>query len=255
MFFFREWVIHAIPLFPHPCFSASSTLHTLTYLIFFLPPDLEAVRLGALLPGAGGGHQRKRTKGHEEVCLPVVRLHLHLQLCPGFGEFFLTVNLFHLSQLAVKMVFFFSFFFYHADFFPQVSLATFAVFVGVSSDNVLTAEKAFTSISLFNILRFPLAMLPMLIAAIVQVRKRQLAFHGCMSNPALKSHLPVLLLFRRPCRGSAWRSFWEAMTLTVTLCAMTPVSVRSPSASAPVFKHLLAHVKYICPLSPCLFIF
>lgn len=57
-----------------------------------------------------------------------------------------------------------------------VSLATFAVFVGVSSENVLTAEKAFTSISLFNILRFPLAMLPMLIAAIVQttVSKKRL---------------------------------------------------------------------------------
>uniref|UniRef100_A0A7N6AV46 Copper homeostasis protein cutC homolog n=1 Tax=Anabas testudineus TaxID=64144 RepID=A0A7N6AV46_ANATE len=57
-----------------------------------------------------------------------------------------------------------------------VSLATFAVFVGVSSDNVLTAEKAFTSISLFNVLRFPLAMLPMLIAAIVQtgVSKKRL---------------------------------------------------------------------------------
>ncbi|KAM6916448.1 LOW QUALITY PROTEIN: ATP-binding cassette sub-family C member 2-like [Xenentodon cancila] len=57
-----------------------------------------------------------------------------------------------------------------------VSLATFAVFVGVSSDNILTAEKAFTSISLFNILRFPLAMLPMLIASIVQttVSKRRL---------------------------------------------------------------------------------
>ncbi|KAK5908458.1 hypothetical protein CgunFtcFv8_016516 [Champsocephalus gunnari] len=49
-----------------------------------------------------------------------------------------------------------------------VSLATFAVFVGVSPSNILTAEKAFTSISLFNLLRFPLAMLPMLIAAIVQ---------------------------------------------------------------------------------------
>ncbi|XP_074531508.1 ATP-binding cassette sub-family C member 2 [Halichoeres trimaculatus] len=57
-----------------------------------------------------------------------------------------------------------------------VSLATFATFVGVSSENVLTAEKAFTSISLFNILRFPLAMLPMLIAAIVQtsVSKKRL---------------------------------------------------------------------------------
>ncbi|XP_036402430.1 canalicular multispecific organic anion transporter 1-like [Megalops cyprinoides] len=49
-----------------------------------------------------------------------------------------------------------------------VSLATFAVFVSVSPDNVLDAEKAFTSISLFNILRFPLAMLPMLISAMVQ---------------------------------------------------------------------------------------
>nr|ALU63337.1 canalicular multispecific organic anion transporter 1 [Oryzias melastigma] len=57
-----------------------------------------------------------------------------------------------------------------------VSLASFAVYVLVSPDNVLTAEKAFTSISLFNILRFPLAMLPMLIASIVQtgVSKKRL---------------------------------------------------------------------------------
>uniref|UniRef100_A0A8D0A0X8 ATP-binding cassette, sub-family C (CFTR/MRP), member 2 n=1 Tax=Sander lucioperca TaxID=283035 RepID=A0A8D0A0X8_SANLU len=55
-----------------------------------------------------------------------------------------------------------------------VSLASFAVFVGVSPSNILTAEKAFTSISLFNILRFPLAMLPMLIAAITAVSKKRL---------------------------------------------------------------------------------
>uniref|UniRef100_A0A669DU41 ATP-binding cassette, sub-family C (CFTR/MRP), member 2 n=1 Tax=Oreochromis niloticus TaxID=8128 RepID=A0A669DU41_ORENI len=57
-----------------------------------------------------------------------------------------------------------------------VSLATFAIFVSVSNDNVLTAEKAFTSISLFNILRAPLAMLPMLIASVVQtaVSKKRL---------------------------------------------------------------------------------
>ncbi|KAF6731478.1 Canalicular multispecific organic anion transporter 1 [Oryzias melastigma] len=57
-----------------------------------------------------------------------------------------------------------------------VSLASFAVYVLVSPDNVLTAEKAFTSISLFNILRIPLAMLPMLIASIVQtgVSKKRL---------------------------------------------------------------------------------
>ncbi|KAL3972078.1 ATP-binding cassette, subfamily C (CFTR/MRP), member 2 [Sarotherodon galilaeus] len=57
-----------------------------------------------------------------------------------------------------------------------VSLATFAVFVSVSNDNVLTAEKAFTSISLFNILRSPLAMLPMIITSVVQtaVSKKRL---------------------------------------------------------------------------------
>ncbi|XP_066550054.1 ATP-binding cassette sub-family C member 2 isoform X2 [Amia ocellicauda] len=49
-----------------------------------------------------------------------------------------------------------------------VSLATFAVFVSASATNILDAEKAFTSIALFNILRFPLAMLPMLISSMVQ---------------------------------------------------------------------------------------
>uniref|UniRef100_A0A8C1PCR4 Uncharacterized protein n=1 Tax=Cyprinus carpio TaxID=7962 RepID=A0A8C1PCR4_CYPCA len=57
-----------------------------------------------------------------------------------------------------------------------VSLATFAVFVSVSPDNILDAEKAFTSISLFNILRFPLAMFPQLISIMVQtaVSKKRL---------------------------------------------------------------------------------
>uniref|UniRef100_A0A3B3CYX9 ABC-type glutathione-S-conjugate transporter n=1 Tax=Oryzias melastigma TaxID=30732 RepID=A0A3B3CYX9_ORYME len=77
-----------------------------------------------------------------------------------------------------------------------VSLASFAVYVLVSPDNVLTAEKAFTSISLFNILRIPLAMLPMLIASIVQVRKN-------------------------------WRSFLEVKILKLTLCDTTPALVDS----------------------------
>jgi ATP-binding cassette subfamily C (CFTR/MRP) protein 1 len=56
----------------------------------------------------------------------------------------------------------------------QVSLTTFAVYVLSSSENVLDAEKAFVSLSLFNILRFPLSMLPMLIANLVQVRNYSL---------------------------------------------------------------------------------
>ncbi|XP_057633187.1 ATP-binding cassette sub-family C member 2 [Chionomys nivalis] len=49
-----------------------------------------------------------------------------------------------------------------------VSVITFAVYVVVDSNNVLNAEKAFTSITLFNVLRFPLAMLPLVISSVLQ---------------------------------------------------------------------------------------
>uniref|UniRef100_A0A3B3WF06 ATP-binding cassette, sub-family C (CFTR/MRP), member 3 n=1 Tax=Poecilia mexicana TaxID=48701 RepID=A0A3B3WF06_9TELE len=49
-----------------------------------------------------------------------------------------------------------------------VALTTFAVFVTVDEKNVLDAEKAFVSLSLFNILRFPLNMLPQVISSLVQ---------------------------------------------------------------------------------------
>ncbi|XP_048361642.1 ATP-binding cassette sub-family C member 2 [Sphaerodactylus townsendi] len=50
-----------------------------------------------------------------------------------------------------------------------VSVTTFAVYVMVDKDHVLDAQKAFTSISLFNVLRFPLTMLPLVLSALVQV--------------------------------------------------------------------------------------
>ncbi|XP_041599046.1 ATP-binding cassette sub-family C member 2 isoform X1 [Vulpes lagopus] len=49
-----------------------------------------------------------------------------------------------------------------------VSVITFSVYTLVDSNNVLDAEKAFTSITLFNILRFPLSMLPMVISSLLQ---------------------------------------------------------------------------------------
>ncbi|KAK7918825.1 hypothetical protein WMY93_010109 [Mugilogobius chulae] len=49
-----------------------------------------------------------------------------------------------------------------------VALTTFAVYVTVDENNVLDAEKAFVSLSLFNILRFPLNMLPQVISSLVQ---------------------------------------------------------------------------------------
>ncbi|XP_054584878.1 ATP-binding cassette sub-family C member 2 [Eptesicus fuscus] len=49
-----------------------------------------------------------------------------------------------------------------------VSVITFSVYVLVDSNNVLDAKKAFTSITLFNILRFPLSMFPMMISSLLQ---------------------------------------------------------------------------------------
>jgi hypothetical protein len=55
-----------------------------------------------------------------------------------------------------------------------VALSSFATYVLVA-DGDLDATKAFVSLSLFNILRFPLSMLPMLITNLIQVR--MLYFH------------------------------------------------------------------------------
>ncbi|XP_031148395.1 multidrug resistance-associated protein 1 isoform X2 [Sander lucioperca] len=49
-----------------------------------------------------------------------------------------------------------------------VALSTFSVFVLIDEHNVLDAQKAFVSLALFNILRFPLNMLPMVISSMVQ---------------------------------------------------------------------------------------
>ncbi|XP_046388552.1 multidrug resistance-associated protein 1-like [Ischnura elegans] len=50
-----------------------------------------------------------------------------------------------------------------------VSLASFGTFVLIDENNVLDSQTAFVSLSLFNILRFPLYMLPFMISSLVQV--------------------------------------------------------------------------------------
>ncbi|XP_078462060.1 ATP-binding cassette sub-family C member 2-like [Lampetra planeri] len=66
-----------------------------------------------------------------------------------------------------------------------VSLASFGVFVAVSKDNVLDAQKVFTSISLFNVLHVPLVMLPMLISYIVQASVSTKRVKKFLSNDEL----------------------------------------------------------------------
>ena len=51
--------------------------------------------------------------------------------------------------------------------FLKVSLATFGTFV-LTSDESLTAERAFVALPLFNILQFPISLLPFVISSIVE---------------------------------------------------------------------------------------
>lgn len=50
-----------------------------------------------------------------------------------------------------------------------VSFITFALYVLLDSNHVLTPARAFVSLALFNILRFPLVMLPSLVTLIIMV--------------------------------------------------------------------------------------
>ena len=56
-------------------------------------------------------------------------------------------------------------------FHVQVALGSFAAYVLSSEENILTANKAFVSLSLFNILNYPLSILPITITFCVQVSK------------------------------------------------------------------------------------
>uniref|UniRef100_A0A670ZSK9 ABC-type glutathione-S-conjugate transporter n=1 Tax=Pseudonaja textilis TaxID=8673 RepID=A0A670ZSK9_PSETE len=79
-----------------------------------------------------------------------------------------------------------------------VSLATFAVYVMVDENNILDAQKAFTSIALFNILRFPLGMFPLTLSSMVQVSSftRNICIRGegaCLENYA--DLFPIIFLY------------------------------------------------------------
>uniref|UniRef100_A0AAQ4S871 Multidrug resistance-associated protein 1 n=1 Tax=Gasterosteus aculeatus aculeatus TaxID=481459 RepID=A0AAQ4S871_GASAC len=77
-----------------------------------------------------------------------------------------------------------------------VALSTFAVYVLIDEHNVLDAQKAFVSLALFNILRFPLNMLPMVISSMVQAsvslkRLRVFLSHAELQEDGYKKILSV----------------------------------------------------------------
>nr|XP_020760311.1 multidrug resistance-associated protein 1-like [Odocoileus virginianus texanus] len=69
-----------------------------------------------------------------------------------------------------------------------VSLATFGVYFLLDEENILTATKVFTSMSLFNILRLPLFDLPMVISAVVQTRISLLHLEDFLNTEELLPH-------------------------------------------------------------------
>uniref|UniRef100_A0A8B9S070 ABC-type glutathione-S-conjugate transporter n=1 Tax=Accipiter nisus TaxID=211598 RepID=A0A8B9S070_9AVES len=99
--------------------------------------------------------------------------------------------------------------------FTCVSLASFAVYVLVDENNILDAQKAFTAISLFNVLRFPMAMLPMVLSSLVQVSlKKGQGVQGDLMIP-----LPKPTHKAQVCDGAtfAWEQDGNAVIRDVTL--------------------------------------
>ena len=85
-------------------------------------------------------------------------------------------------------------------FITQVTLATIGTYVQVHKndpDNRLTAERAFVTLSLFNILRFPVYMLPQIISSLVEVRsvcRVRMAIVGIQNQVEIKEDLTIVQL-------------------------------------------------------------
>ncbi|XP_074882257.1 ATP-binding cassette sub-family C member 2 isoform X4 [Buteo buteo] len=87
----------------------------------------------------------------------------------------------------------------------KVSLASFAVYVLVDENNILDAQKAFTAISLFNVLRFPMAMLPLVLSSLVQTNVSTARLERYLG----REDLDTSAIHHNPIAGSAVR-FSEA---------------------------------------------
>ncbi|XP_052656143.1 ATP-binding cassette sub-family C member 2 isoform X4 [Harpia harpyja] len=86
-----------------------------------------------------------------------------------------------------------------------VSLASFAVYMLVDENNILDAQKAFTAISLFNVLRFPMAMLPLVLSSLVQTNVSTARLERYLG----REDLDTSAIHHNPIAGSAVR-FSEA---------------------------------------------
>uniref|UniRef100_A0A8D2DHH8 Multidrug resistance-associated protein 1 n=1 Tax=Sciurus vulgaris TaxID=55149 RepID=A0A8D2DHH8_SCIVU len=110
-----------------------------------------------------------------------------------------------------------------------VALSTFAVYVTVDKSNVLDAQKAFVSLALFNILRFPLNILPMVISSIVQASVSLKRLRIFLSHEELEPGS----IQRRPVKDGGGTNSITVKNATFTWARGEPATLNSISFSIP----------------------
>ena len=77
--------------------------------------------------------------------------------------------------------------------YTQVALATFGTFA-LTSNEPLTSERAFVALALFNVLRYPIIMLPMVISMLVQVGPFVVSNESHITSESGRTALRLLLI-------------------------------------------------------------
>uniref|UniRef100_A0A2I2Y584 Multidrug resistance-associated protein 1 n=1 Tax=Gorilla gorilla gorilla TaxID=9595 RepID=A0A2I2Y584_GORGO len=114
----------------------------------------------------------------------------------------------------------------HWAFCLQVALCTFAVYVTIDENNILDAQTAFVSLALFNILRFPLNILPMVISSIVVSLKRLRIF---LSHEELEPDS----IERRPVKDGGGTNSITVRNATFTWARSDPPTLNGITFSIP----------------------
>ncbi|XP_062954765.1 multidrug resistance-associated protein 1 isoform X2 [Cynocephalus volans] len=110
-----------------------------------------------------------------------------------------------------------------------VALCTFAVYVTVDKNNILDAQKAFVSLALFNILRFPLNILPMVISSIVQASVSLKRLRIFLSHEELEPDS----IERRPVKDGGGTSSITVKNATFTWARSDPPTLNGITFSVP----------------------
>ncbi|XP_033696985.1 multidrug resistance-associated protein 1 isoform X3 [Tursiops truncatus] len=110
-----------------------------------------------------------------------------------------------------------------------VALCTFAVYVTIDKNNILDAQKAFVSLALFNILRFPLNILPMVISSIVQASVSLKRLRIFLSHEELEPDS----IQRRPIKDAGATNSITVKNATFTWARSDPPTLHGITFSIP----------------------